>query len=295
MTDWGEERPTPELVKTMISVPEVAEMYGFEPQGGKITSILAPEERTPSLHLFDDHWFDFGRGKGGDVIDFVQIVEGCTYSQALWRLWTKSLKAGREPGDVERQPVRQVMDFTEQLEDEGWPVDPRFDYLRPPSNCRSVRPFNGPALLIPHADAEGVYGVKVRHADGRKDAWPGSQFTKRLYDPDGWSHSIDRPNALAVIAEGESDCWALRELVWPAYVFALPAGAATWKDSWLEDLEPFDKVWICTDNDRAGQQARDKLTSKIGYLKAEQLFVPPLYGDAREAIAAGWRPQITRM
>ena len=77
-----------------------------------------------------------------------------------------------------------------------------------------------------------------------------------------------------------------------APTFALPSGASSWKDAWLEDLEQYEKVYLCMDNDRAGQAARDKLTRKIGWLKAEQLRVPPLYNDAREAIAAGWRPTL---
>ena len=60
----------------------------------------------------------------------------------------------------------------------------------------------------------------------------------------------------------------------------------------MEDLDRYDKVWLCMDNDKAGEAARDKLTRKIGFLKVEHLRVPQLYSDAREAIAAGWRPSL---
>lgn len=297
MTDWAEQRPTIELVKQTVTVPEVAELLGLEPNSqNKIASFDNPDERTPSLHLYEDHWWDFAAGKGGDVIDLVQAAHpGTTVEQAVRQLWTRALKAGKEPGDVEREPVRQVVDFTGTLE-YAFPVVPvTFEAtwearlgVRPPRGCRG----SADELWIPHRDLEGTYGVKVRRADGSKDALTGSQFTKRLYDPDGW-----RPRrfswAQCIVAEGESDCWALSGVFrWTAPVLALPSGAQSWKDSWLTDLEPFEKVWICTDNDRAGEQAREKLTGKIGYLKAEQLRVPPLYNDAREAIAAGWKPQL---
>lgn len=305
MTDWAEEEPTPELVKATITTAEVAELYGFEiSSSGKIPSLSNPDERTPSLHVYADDggWYDFSAGKGGDVIDFVMAVEGCTFSQAMWRLWRKALKAGREPGDVDKQPARAIMDFTEQLNQyhvsspakHGW--EDRLG-LPLPHGCVAVPVapegydlLTGD-LLIPHRDAEGVYGVKVRSVDGSKSAWPGSIFTKRLYDPHGWD-SLNGGYE-CVITEGESDCWALlTDWGHGVDVFALPAGAGTWKDHWLKDLECYERIWICMDNDRAGEAARQKITSKVGHLRAEQLRVPPLYNDAREAIAAGWRPSL---
>jgi hypothetical protein len=278
-----------DLAKSMLTVPELLEAYGFEV--GASGKFALRDERTPSTHAYEDHFYDYGTGEGGDLIDLVMRLEGCTFGQAVSRVIHKALRAGREPGDVERQPVRQVMDFTDALERDNHVdslVSSPWAHLHPPPNCRQ----QGADLLIPHEDDEGVYGVKVRGADGSKSAWPGSIFTKRLYSPDGWMFAaVGDP--VCVITEGESDCWALdRALGYSAIVLALPSGAQSWKDHWLEDLKPFDKVYLCMDNDRAGQQARDKLTAKIGHLRAEQLRVPPLYGDAREAIAAGWRPSL---
>jgi hypothetical protein len=294
MTDWSEQQPTIELLKQTITVPEVAEMLGLEPNSqGKITSPFNPDERTPSCHLWEDHWYDFSTGRYGDAIDLVRAFDPeMTVPVALNKIWFRALRAGREPGDVEKMPIRQVQDFTEQLLDYGPVYEARYKELLPPANCRWGYDNE---LLIPHQDQDGVYGVKVRHASGKKDAWPGSQFTKRLYDPHGWVRPHP-PGAwgtnVCVIAEGESDCWALSSALLIENVYALPSGSSSWKDSWLEDLEPFTKVYLCMDNDRAGDAARDKLTRKIGYLKVEQLRVPPLFNDAREAIAGGWRPTL---
>jgi hypothetical protein len=293
MTDWSEAQPTIELLKQTITVPEVAEMLGLEPNSaGKITSPFNPDERTPSLHLYEDHWYDFSTGKHGDAIDLVQVYDPeMTVPVALQKIWYRALRAGREPGDVEKLPVRQVQDFTEELAYRHARQEALSDGTPIPANCR-IEGMDG-SLLIPHADQDGVYGVKVRHASGKKDAWPGSQFTKRLYDPHGWDPEdwTYRGAQACIITEGESDCWAVRSFNL-APTFALPSGSSSWKDSWLEDLEPFTKVYLCMDNDRAGDAARDKLTRKIGYLKVEQLRVPPLYNDAREAIAGGWKPSL---
>lgn len=301
MTDWSEERPTIELVKETITVPEVAELLGLEAnEQDKITSPFNQDERTPSCHLYEDHWYDYSAGKGGDVVDLVRVFyPDMSVPRAVKLIWNRALRAGREPGDVERQPVRQVQDFSQQLA--GLTLDPAIIQgwseklgVPIPGNCRHQATVD---LLIPHEDQDGVYGVRVRHQDDSKESWLGSQFTKRLYDPFGWGEGYGAIGGECVITEGETDCWALQSVLhnddgaWPP-VFALPSGAQSWKDSWLEDLEPFDKVWLCLDNDDAGNKAREKLTRKIGYLKVEQLRVPPLYNDARKAIAAGWRPEL---
>lgn len=294
MTDLAEVRPTIELVKQTVTVTEVAEMLGLEPdRHDKITSPWNPDERTPSCHLYEDHFWDFSTGRGGDVIDLVQaIYPELTTMSAVYQIWSKALRAGKEPGDVERQPVRQIKDFSEELEGYATGGHPFFDELGPPANCRyDYDSYGGVDLLIPHADQDGVYGVKVRHLNGRKDAWPGSQFTKRLYDPLGW-RPVDRdPGAVCIITEGETDCWALQAALPFDEVFALPSGAQSWKDSWLEDLKPFERIWIATDNDTTGVDARHKLLARIGE-RARTFEVPALAKDVREALSMfpDWDP-----
>lgn len=300
--DYCEHEHSAELAKSLVTCVEAAELLGFEPNSGsKIPSFANPDERTPSLHVYDGDagWYDYSAGEGGDVIDFVMRATGLEFGKALSQLIHRSLKAGREPGDVERQPVRQVKDFTEELALTNRSFSRgNLDYwhnalgVRPPNDC--VVDIDG-SLLIPHQDQDGVYGVKVRHPDGRKEAWPGSQFTKRLYDQHGWpTDGAGIGCTWCIIAEGETDAWALQGALpgWGLRVFALPSGAQSWKDAWKADLESFNRVYLCLDNDRAGNDARDKLTRKIGYLRVEQLRVPPLMNDAREAIAAGWKPEL---
>lgn len=293
---------TPELARSLITAFEAAELLGFEPDGqNRICSPAQPDHHRNNLALYegDGGAHDFFTGEGGDVIWFVQYMTGKTFSQALTAIIHKALKAGREPGDVEKQSVRQVMDFTEALEKEIGDkyfrvyetINNPWEDLNHPRNC--LWDWMPDTLLIPHQDQDGVYGVKVRHSNGRKEAWPGSQFTKRLYDPRGWpTWAHVPPGDSCVVAEGESDCWALDSALVSTVVYALPSGASCWKDHWLKDLEPFDKVWLCMDNDAAGKAARDKLARKIGHLRVEHLRVPDLFNDAREAIQAGWRPEL---
>ncbi len=297
--DWSEEKPTLELVKQTVTVPEVLDMLGIEVDSNdKFTSPYRPDERTPSAHAYDDHFYDYGAGKGGDLVDLVQAYQpDLSLSQVVWKIWNKALRAGKEPGDVEKAEPRQLIDFTDQLTDACAGRDSTWDSilgvdtltLWKSSGVCVDEPGN---LLIPHRDRDGIYGVKVRGRDGSKSAWPGSQFGHRLYDPYGWDHTQgERPEQTVVLCEGESDCWAINRVAgFTSYVLALPSGAGTWRDKWLEDLAPFEHVILCFDNDKAGKTARDKITSKVGHLRAEQLMVPWAFNDAREAINAGWKP-----
>lgn len=284
--DWTEERPTIELVKQTITVPEVAGLLGFDVTAGdKIISPFQPDERTPSCHLYDDHWWCYSTGQGGDVIDLVRAFDpDITVPKAVRLLWSRALRAGKEPGDVAAQPPRLLEDFTGQIDGlAGLPADL---FGLPTSTYGVVE--TGDGWLIPHREPERCYGVKVRYRAGGKGSWAGSQFVHRLYDPYGWARPVSAPQV--VICEGESDAWALLSRLDDVDVFGLPAGAGSWKDHWLTDLESYRTIWICTDNDRAGRAAADRLQSKIGWARTEMLRVPDLYSDARAAIEAGWTP-----
>lgn len=293
--DWFELSPEEKLsvLKATVSVPEVAQLMGLEAdEGDKIPSPFNPTERTPSCHLYDDHWYDFATGKGGDIFDLVMALNpGTTLGQAVEALRNKAVRVGKQYGDVEAQKPREPQDFSAQFAGE-----PVLELLGlDVRHYGIVRDANGD-VLVPHRDHDGIYGVKVRWRAGGKGSWAGSVFTKRLYDPLGWRPG-HVPATKLILVEGESDSWAMRHSLkeWGGDEFfdvlALPAGAGTWKDHWVEkDTTEYNEVWVCMDNDTAGKAARDKLMLKVGYSRAKELKVPALYNDARSAIEAGWRP-----
>ena len=289
--DLDEIRPTIDLVKETVSLTEVAEMLDLDIDNtGKIRPPWNPDERTPSCQLYESDFYDFSTGRWGDFVDLVRAVYGETEEELptgkiIRLVWNKALRSGHEPGDVEAKPVKVLHDFTDEL-------------LSHPNIEPDMGPFgvrlDGITQLIPHRDENGTYGVKTRGPAG-KTAWPGSQFTHRLYDPYGWNPTLPVGGDL-VICEGESDSWAMcRALPGDVRVLALPSGAAAWKDFWMDDIEMFRRVFLCFDNDRAGKQATDKVLRKVGWAKGHTLKVPGLYNDAREAIEAGWAPQLPSM
>lgn len=40
-------------------------------------------ERTPSLAIYDDHYFCYGCSASGDILDFVKVVEGIEFDEAV--------------------------------------------------------------------------------------------------------------------------------------------------------------------------------------------------------------------
>ncbi len=276
-------------LRATITVPEVVELFGIEAtEGDKIPSPYNPDERTPSCHLYDDHWFDYSTGKGGDIFDLVMILDERKpeLKDAVRILHQGAVRCGKQYGDVETKQPRQLMDMSAGLT------------FQPVANWEGldVRAFglqrDGQGnIYVPHREPGLTYGVKVRYARGMKGSWAGSQYAHRLYDPLGWERMPHHSSV--IICEGESDSWALLNVL-DAFdtcdVLALPSGAGTWRDHWLDDLVSYNTVYVCMDNDRAGQDARDKLTRAIGWDRVEYLRVPQLFNDARAAIAAGWRP-----
>lgn len=76
-------------IREAITMKEVAEQYGFTPdRGGYIQCPFHPGDQHASLKIYPGTggWHCFGCGRGGSVIDFVMLLFGITFRQALVRL-----------------------------------------------------------------------------------------------------------------------------------------------------------------------------------------------------------------
>ena len=60
-----------EAVKAALPVRVAAERYGLEVNFGGMVRCPFHEDHTPSMKLYEDHFFCFGCGKHGDVVTLV--------------------------------------------------------------------------------------------------------------------------------------------------------------------------------------------------------------------------------
>ncbi|MDR1674015.1 MAG: hypothetical protein LBR54_01000 [Oscillospiraceae bacterium] len=61
-------------VKERLNLREVAEYYGLEVNRGGFVSCPFHDERTPSMKLYDDHFYCYGCGCHGDVTDLTAKI-----------------------------------------------------------------------------------------------------------------------------------------------------------------------------------------------------------------------------
>jgi hypothetical protein len=279
-----------EELKSNINVREFAEECGLEITPSNKTYCWHGDERTPSLHLYDDGWWCFRCGEGGDIIDLVIQLKHWSWKRSanfLTEYLGESLTLDEPVQKAERPPRRDMRpelfarnalwaDAHDELAQKCWPG-------------LDVHPGNwiwscAEGLMIPHQMPGGtVNGIKLRYWDGSKGAVPGSQFTAGLYRPPGFKRESDT----TVLCEGESDAWAMAsdpKGTWD--VLALPSGAGCWKPEWVEHLGG--RFLIVMDNDEAGRMAARKIKDTLVSNYVDCLL-PHGVKDAREAYAKGFR------
>lgn len=75
-----------EAVKERVPVTEAARFYGYEPNRAHFVRCPFHGEKTASMRLWPDHWFCFGCGEGGTVIDFTAKLFGLTPRESVRKL-----------------------------------------------------------------------------------------------------------------------------------------------------------------------------------------------------------------
>lgn len=118
--------------------------------------------------------------------------------------------------------------------------------------------------------------------------------TQILYAPIGL-----RKDKTALVVGGEIDClsvvqsaidWELDKGDWEACgicPFSVPSGEGNWKDTFSKQLEEFEEVVVCFDNDEAGEIGASKAVESIGVYRCKVGHWPEGYKDGNEAYQAG--------
>lgn len=85
--------------------------------------------------------------------------------------------------------------------------------------------------------------------------------------------NIDLKKKSVLIVEGETDCIAANQMG-VKNVVALTTGAGTFSPEWLEWTKQFKTIYICLNNDTAGQKGAYKIAEKIGLKKCKNIILP---------------------
>ena len=75
-----------EQVRQAVSLPDAAKRLCIEIPHSHMIRCPFHEDHTPSLRLYDDHFYCFGCGASGDVIDFTARLLGIKPGEAVRKL-----------------------------------------------------------------------------------------------------------------------------------------------------------------------------------------------------------------
>ena len=74
-----------EKVRDIVTMKQVAELYGIDTKRGMINCIFH-NDKTPSMKLYDDHYYCFGCGAHGDAVSFAAQITGLSQYEAAKQL-----------------------------------------------------------------------------------------------------------------------------------------------------------------------------------------------------------------
>lgn len=77
-----------EQIKAMVSMQDVLGRYGIDVGRGGFISCPFHSEKTASCKIYDNSFYCFGCGAGGDVIRFVMLLFNLEYPQAVQKIDT---------------------------------------------------------------------------------------------------------------------------------------------------------------------------------------------------------------
>lgn len=288
-------RAVAERIRASVDLLEVAHALGIEvPPGRKITSFSNPHEKTPSLHVYDDHWYDYSTGEGGDQIAFVRKATGASFGKAVKFLQGKA-KLGAKPrqrrddwqdmtGLFNDRPEPRTMElslrYLDQLDlliADKWPVLTAMNIFEYGSRIVDLG-----ELWTPHHHPDRpdvVVGIKTRDlVSGSKRSVPGSRFLL------GWYRVAPLERGDLWIVEGESDVWSMTAAGYQAV--GLPSGASTIRADWADQVPRGSSIHLALDGDDAGRGATERLLEM--FPSATVVEAPG--GRVSEALGEGWRP-----
>jgi len=125
----------------------------------------------------------------------------------------------------------------------------------------------------------------AKRPDGKKDIWSTPPWWTL------WGWWLVKPNHRELcIVEGELDACSLRQLFAAdgidIPVLSLPSGASNfdWIENDYDALNQFERIWLCPDQDPAGEEAAKKMAQRLGPGRCMRLPLPGTFKDANSVL-----------
>ena len=140
-------------------------------------------------------------------------------------------------------------------------------------------------FVSPDGDYVMLKSVGVDKGEkGRKDIWSTAAYATLW----GWP-TVDDTADQITICEGEIDAMSLCDMGADMPVLSVPSGCSNmgWIENDYEALERFETIYLCFDNDEAGEKAANDVAKRLGITRCKRLRVPAPHNDLNDLLIAG--------
>ncbi len=245
-------------------------------------------------------WSDFATGESGDLLDLWCAVRGCQLHVAM-----TEAKAFLGIKDDDHVFVAKKKHFDK-------PDRKKIKGLKAPNDCYAYLEGRGisreiaekfkvtdavvwhhglkkelPAVGFPYLrDGEllQVKRISIERPEGKKEIMAEANCEPCLF---GWQ-MMPSNSKVVVLCEGEIDCMSFYQYSIPALSVPFGGGGGA-KQDWIEyeyhNLDRFEEIYLCLDNDDVGREATKEIASRLGEHRCRLVELP--YKDCNECLQNG--------
>ena len=276
---------------------EIAQM--LFPNGKKegnewcVGSMDGEKGKSMKIHLAGSKsgvWSDFQSGDSGDLLDLWALKHGLSISEAMKQVSQFfNLSTPTHYAESKKKFTRPTPKPLPALK----PMSPVHQYL---SVTRGIEQPVIDAFKIPHSESEIIFhyfrgteliftkNLKLERKNGDKQMFVSANSEPCLF---GWQ-TIPANSREVVICEGEIDAMSFYQYGVPALSVPFGGGKGD-KQRWIEyeydNLNRFDDIVICMDNDEAGKAGAKEIVERLGAHRCRIATLP--MKDANECLVNG--------
>lgn len=226
-------------------------------------------------------WSDFSAGTGGDPLDLWMDVRGCTLPEAIEQAANfLGIKLNKPERKTYPKPKRIVGAEAAKGAVMKWLAETR------KLTAETVKAYRVACqgethVMFPHFREGELLNYKLRSITDKKDMRTAGGCEQMLW---GWQAIPDNQRTIT-ICEGELDAMTLWQYGHPALSAFSGAGNLAWIENEFPNLDRFDEIYICFDDDDAGKQGAAKIVERIGRDRCALVKLPRK--DANDCLLAG--------